>query len=532
MATKDYWMLSRPQRKLYRLPLTVAALNEAAGESGWGGNRESHLVFEEILEREGIKRRGARRDRTGSGGRTHAALVRSLGLAFNSDETGRLELTLAGTALAEGGNPSAVLKHQVMKFQYPSVYSVSRGVDISPAFKLRPFVLLLRLLLHPELGGHLTKDEVAKVVILKGTGDTEVDADRVAAEVAKYRSTEINEIEFVERFGKRGDTFEKLVDRFGDIANTVFNWLEVTGVIDRRPGEVELAPSGGDEAARLIGEYGRAKLIPNPEDEDRFQRAYGLPPGKSKDTRNLSGAKGITRNEFVRRQVTTKLTRMSEQELLVDGATSDIVTRLVDETGFGHAEVEKAAKKVLGTDRTLDNFLCSYQSLPHSSAKDAPRKFEQATAELFRRVFKLDAECVGQAGREPDVVVTKPGEWRGIVDTKAYSGDYSLPSSHERAMREYVETYRATPGAPLRFWIFIAASVSKGARYRVRQLADLVDSPGSVIGMLAWIEMIRLGQKGKIDSERMAELFTLNSELTVEDLKKDLSADRGVPLGQ
>ena len=519
MVTKDYWMLSRPQRKLYRLPLTVAALHEAAGGSGWGGNRESHIAFEEILEREGIKRPGARRDQTGSGGRTHAALVRSLGLAFNSAETERLELTQAGIALAEGGNPSAVLKHQVMKFQYPSVYSTSRGVDISPAFKLRPFVLLLRLLLHPELGGYLTNDEVARVVILYGTGDTEADADRVAAEVRKYRSTEINEIEFVERFGKRGDTFEKLVARFGDIANTVFNWLEVTGVIDRRPGEVELAPSGGDEAANLIEDYGRIKLIPNPEDEDRFQRAYGLPPGKSKDTRNLSGAKGVTRNEFVRRQVTTKLTRMSEQELLVDGATSDIVARLVEETGFDHSEVEKVAAKVLGTDRTLDNFLYSYQSLPHSSAKDAPRKFEQATADIFRRVFKLDAECVGQAGREPDVVVTKKNVWRGIVDTKAYSGDYSLPSGHDRAMHEYVETYRARPGAPLRFWVFIAGSVSKGAKHRVRQLADRVDSPGAVIGMLAWTEMIRLAQKGKIDDERMAELFASNSELTVEDVR-------------
>lgn len=525
-------MLSRPQRKLYRLPLTVAALNEAAGESGWDGNRESHIAFEEILEREGIKRPGARRDRTGSGGRTHAALVRSLGLAFNSAETGRLELTLAGTALAQGGNPSAVLKHQVMKFQYPSVYSMSRGVDISRTFKLRPFVLLLRLLIHPDLTGYLTQDEVARVVIIDGTGDSEADADRVAAEIENYRSAGIDKTEFVERFGKRGDTFEKLVDRFGDIANTVFNWLEVTGVIDRMQGQVELVSSGRDEAVKLIEEYGRARLISNPEDEDRFQRAYGLPPGKTKDTRNLSGATSISRIEFVRRRVTTKLTRMSEQELLVDGATPDIVTRLVEETGFDHAEVAKVAAKVLGTDRTLDNFLYSYQSLPHSSDKDAPRKFEHATAELFRRVFKLDAECVGQAGREPDVVVTKKGSWRGIVDTKAYSGDYSLPSSHERAMREYVEAYRATPGAPLRFWVFIASSVSKGAKHRVKQLADLVDSPGSVIGMLGWTEMIRLAQKGKIDAERMAELFALNSELTLEHLKKGLNSDCGVTLGQ
>ena len=520
MVTKDYWMLSRPQRKLYRLPLTVAALHEAAAESYWGGNRESHIAFEEILEREGIKRPGSRRDRTGSGGRTHAALVRSLGLAFNSSETGRLELTLAGIALAEGGNPSAVLKHQVMKFQYPSVYSLSRGVDISRSFKLRPFVLLLRLLLHPDLDGYLTQDEVARVVILVGTGDTEADTDRVAAEIKQYRSVELNEIEFVERFGKGDDTFEKLVDRFGDIANTVFNWLELTGVIDRKPGQVELVARGEDEGARLIEEYGRSSLISSPEDEDKFQRRYGLPPGKTKDTRNLSGGTSITRTEFVRRRVTTKLTKMSEQELLVDGATVEIVQRLVDETDFDHSEVEKVATKILGTNRTLDNFLYSYQSLPHSSAKDAPRKFEQATAELFRRVFKLDAECVGQAGREPDVVVTKPGEWQGIVDTKAYDGDYSLPSSHERAMKEYVETYRHRRGEGLKFWAFIAASVSKGAHRKAKLLAEQTETPGVVLGMYAWLEMIRLANSGSMKADQMAALFQTNGELTVADIRR------------
>lgn len=58
MATKNYWMFTRPQRKLYRLPLTVAALHEAAGETEWSGNRERHIAFEEVLEREGIKRPG------------------------------------------------------------------------------------------------------------------------------------------------------------------------------------------------------------------------------------------------------------------------------------------------------------------------------------------------------------------------------------------------------------------------------------------------------------------------------------------
>lgn len=518
MAVKNYWMFTRPQRKLYRLPLTVSALHEAAGETEWSGNRERHIAFEELLEREGIKRPGQRRDGTGSGGRTHATLVRSLGLAFDSAETGQLELTLAGLALAEGERPTEILKHQVMRFQYPSSYSVSRNVNISERFKLRPFVLLLRLLLHPKLEGYLGQDEVALIVIVEGTGDSPKDADRIAELICDYRENGIDQQAYTERYGTKSDTFESVHKKFSDVANTAFNWMEMVGVIERVQRTLQVSPGAVEEVQSILNNYGIYRLIPHEYDADRFQRSYGLTPGKTKDTRNLSQTKTVTHAEFVGRRVTTILTRWSSTELLVDGATPDIVARLVEETGYSYSEVEAAAKRVLGTDRTLDSFLSHYQSLVFSDDKAAPRNFERATAEIFNRVFGLDAHCVGQAGREPDVVVTKKDEWRGIVDTKAYSGEYSLPSEHERAMREYVETYRARPGAPLRFWVFIAGAVSKGAKHRVRQLADRVDSPGAVIGMLAWTEMIRLAQNGKIDAERMAELFESNNELTVGEV--------------
>ncbi|MEY9259315.1 hypothetical protein ABH903_002347 [Brevibacterium epidermidis] len=519
MVAKNYWMLSRPQRKLYRLPLTVAALHEASGHAEWAGNRDRHIAFEEVLEREGIKRPGPRRDQGGSGGRTHATLVRSLGLAFNSAETEKLELTLAGLELAEGGRPTEILRHQVMRFQYPSPYSISRNVEISVRFKLRPFVLLLRLLLHPKLERNLEQDEVALVVILEGTGDSSADADRVADLVVEYRNKGVDQDEFVSTYGRAGDTFDKLSGKFSDIANTAFNWLEMIGVVERRGRSVFIPPSSEDEAQKTLDEYAGGNLIRHEGDSDRFQRSYGLPPGKTKDTRNLSKTKPVTRSEFVGRRVTTILTRWSETELLVDGATPEIISRLVRDTDFSYTEVEAAAKKVLGTDRTLDSFLSNYQALVFSDKRSAPRDFERATAEIFRRVFRVEAQCVGQSGREPDVVVTKPSEWRGIVDTKAYGGEYSLPSEHERAMREYVESYRGRPGGPLKFWVFIAGAISKGAKHRVRQLSERVDTPGSAIGMMAWLEMIRQAQDGSMDADRMAELFASNRELTVSDLR-------------
>ncbi|RCK56818.1 hypothetical protein DTO57_13075 [Microbacterium sorbitolivorans] len=530
-----YWMFSRPQRKLYRLPLTVTALHEVAGGDEWAGKREQHIAFEERLEREGIKRPGARRDASGSGGRTHAALVRSLGLAFDSSETKRLELTIAGQTLAEGSRPIDVLKHQVMRFQYPSPYSLQIGIE--ERFRLRPMVLVLRLLLHPGLGGSLTIDDMAFVVMVEGVSDSAKEAERIAGLLAEYARNGIDEDDFVARYGKPDDTFDALQKRLFDIANTAFNWLEITGVIERGKRKISLPDSLVTEAEALVAKYGDAKLIPSPDNVDKFQRAYGLTDEKKKDTRNLTTArKALPRSEIVYRQVNTVLTRWAENELLIDGATSEIVDRLVGETQFSHGEVEKVARRILGTDRTLSSYLLHYQSLVTSSDRNAPREFEQATAEIIRRVFKLEATCVGQTGREPDIVVRKPGEWRGIIDTKAYGGEYSLPSGHDRAMREYVEKYSGDGGDDLRFWVFLAGSLSKNAGARARELAQRIGCQGVVIGLSAWMKMIELGQAGKLSGDKLGWLFSLDGELTHADIARaqeaasfaELHAQRGL----
>ncbi|MBC6493549.1 hypothetical protein BEP68_01730 [Microbacterium sp. 4-7] len=406
----------------------------------------------------------------------------------------------------------------MLRFQYPSPYSLSRGVQIDPRFKVRPFVLLLRLLLHPSLDRFLTQDEVGLIVLFSGTGDSPADADRVAKQIIDYRASGMDEAALFANHGKPGDTVKLVRDRFTSIANTAFNWLELTGVIERGKQTVSLADSTVVEAQRLLDQYGELAPIPNPDNVDRFQRAYGIPPGKRKDTRALSAAPTVTRAEFVRRRVNTILTGWSSRELLIDGATPELVDRLAEATQLDRTEVAIAAAAVLGSDRTLDSYLNHYQSLVYINTPSAAREFEQATAEIIRRVFQLDAKCVGQTGRHPDVVVTKPTAWRGIIDTKAYGGEYSLPSSHERAMREYVETYIAMGGEALRFWAFIAGAVSRGAGTKARTLSEQIGMPGVVVGMLAWLQIIRLGQAKKVDDEQLVELFSGPGELTLASL--------------
>lgn len=55
-------------------------------------------------------REGGRRDASGSGGRTHATMLYSLGPWFEKNET--VFLTFAGEAIMQGKSPVPVLKNR------------------------------------------------------------------------------------------------------------------------------------------------------------------------------------------------------------------------------------------------------------------------------------------------------------------------------------------------------------------------------------------------------------------------------------
>ena len=113
-----------------------------------------------IFEKAGLKRVGDRRDQTGGGARTYKAWLMSLGLIFTQESTGRIKLTLAGEAIMNGDSPVSVLTNQILKYQFPSAFSVGRGVQVASRFKIRPFRFLLKLLDDPRVMS-LSEDEIA-----------------------------------------------------------------------------------------------------------------------------------------------------------------------------------------------------------------------------------------------------------------------------------------------------------------------------------------------------------------------------------
>lgn len=70
-------------------------------------------------------------------------------------------------------------------------------------------------------------------------------------------------------------------------------------------------------------------------------------------------------------------------------------------------------------------------------AREQCREFEEATANIFREIFKFNSTWLGSAssGREvPDIlIVSDTAGFQAIIDTKAYSR-YDLPTTHRDRM--------------------------------------------------------------------------------------------------
>ena len=76
------------------------------------------------------------------------------------------------------------------------------------------------------------------------------------------------------------------------LANTLINWLEYTQLVKRCEGCVEILDDKVLEVQYILAD--NPNFIDSPEQQEYFQRKYGLDPKHKKDTRNLTAAKTIT----------------------------------------------------------------------------------------------------------------------------------------------------------------------------------------------------------------------------------------------
>ncbi len=515
----NYWWVTRPKRKLNSVPEVLSRVAEVSLNQQWQGQRGTHLELEEALEKAGLKRKGERRDQTGGGGRTYFAWMTSLGLVFEQQSTGRIMLTLAGEALINESSPVEILKNQVLKYQFPSSFSISRGVCVSPRFHIRPFRFLLRLLMDSRIQ-YLTQEEIAKIVAVEAENETDACFEHVVQRLLEFRNSgdRCLAADFFTRYAPSRQAVNPAhpFSHLLDLANTLINWLDYTQLIARESGGIiRVLDEKRQEVEAILSAV--PPFIDRPEDHEYFQRRYGLDPGHRKDTRDLTGSLVVTPQMIALRQIQTAFIRESLHRPIAK-ITPDLVDLIAETTGFRESLVEETLQREYPAG-AVGGFLAEYFEMAFKGKEDA-RNFELATAALFRDVFGFQAIHVGPQGLTPDVlIIPDSGDWQAIIDNKAYSR-YTISNDHRnRMIHNYipgVDGYSSSQ-APLSFFTYIAGGFGSNFESQLQSVVRESGIHGSGISVSSMISLIRASTEKGVSQEDIRRIFSVDRQILNRD---------------
>ena len=518
----NYWWVTRPKRRLNSVPEVLATFSEISLNQEWTGQRGTHLTLEGALEEANLKRKGERRDQTGGGARTYQAWLASLGLLFTHEATKNLKLTLAGEAIMSGDSPIAILKEQILKYQFPSSYSLSRNINVSSRFKIRPFRFIFKLLLNARLDG-LAEEEIAKVVIVEAESETEKCYEYIVERILTFREKgdKCLEKDFFEKYPpSKGDVNEQ--NPFGnlrDIANTIINWVEYTQLAKRDEDDKKLRimPEKINEVTIIVAET--PNFIDRPEQQEYFQRKYGLDPKHKKDTRNLNETKTITAKIIEEHKIKQAFI-VEALKSPISKITSAIIDKIVETTGAEEKFVEEYLCKNY-PQGAIGSFMTEYFEMAFKG-RDEAIDFEKATAEIFKSVMGFDTVHTGSIGLTPDVLVLSDEEnFCGIIDNKAYS-KYSISNDHHnRMVTNYIKgiSNYYNGKLPLYFFSYIAGGFGQNINSQIKNISNASSIHGSAITVSNMINLVEKYNINDYTHSDIKRLFTLDRLVLLSDLK-------------
>ena len=517
----NYWWVTRPKRKLNSIPEVLATFADISLNQEWAGQRDSHLSLEDALEKAGLKRIGERRDQGGGGARTYAAWVKSLGLIFTQESTGKTMLTLAGEAIMSGDSPVDVLKNQIMKYQFPSSFSMSRGVQVHPRFKIRPFRFLLKLLSDNRVM-YLTEEEIAKIVVVEAENESDKCYEYIVGRIHEFREKGDSclEPDFFEKYKpSRGNVnpdhpFSHLLD----LANTLVNWLDYTQLIERDTGMLRILDEKQAEVNAILATT--PPFIDRPTNEEFFQRKFGIDPKHNKDTRNLTATKTITPKIIAEQKIKQAFIGESLKRPIAKITTS-LVDRIVEQTGFNDKLVEETLLKLYPRG-AVGSFMTEYFEMAFKG-RDEATEFEKATVELFQDVFGFEAKHVGPIGLTPDVLLLSDAEgYQAIIDNKAYSKYTISNDHHNRMVHNYIENLNrySSSTAPLAFFSYIAGGFGKNFDSQVKAVVEATGVNGSGMSVSNMIKLVECYNEKGYTHKNLRDIFSVNRQILLSDFSK------------
>ena len=485
------WFVPRNIRRIP--PLKVALIMRAffvASDNGkaWSGKQEQQDKFSALLDQYGLKKGGKLRDKQSGGSRTYIAQLALLGLIFKDDQKFYYP-TLAGLDMLDATEIVKTLQYQLLKLQYPSSYTLSRGSSIDAKFEIRPFAFLLRLAADPEIDG--LSDEDICIPIIFGENDNSFERCRrliLESRLNGLKSVIPNSVELQQTSNRTNDHSELLDSLKSDVANTFSNYLDSTGLAVRRYVESNNRIFPHPDIIELLAEVDSKPLIKfSGQSANQADRQFGNRRGSFKDTRR----------DF------------KPQVPVLDSISGFIFNRFLSEVGLPATQTEikafadKLAKefKVANTDvlDALSPILNNHDYSSGARLLDLSRgghktdlEFEKTVTKIFELDFGYDAKWTGttqdqDSGRYMDIFVVDTGRNRcGIIDTKSKSnGPYNLPyPDRAKACDRYIDAARDLYGGrilDLSFVCYVSHQIASGAEKLALQIYEKKNVPVALI---------------------------------------------------
>lgn len=516
----NYWWVTRPKRKLNSIPEVLSVFAEVSLDQEWQGQRDSHLSFEEMLEKAGLKRKGERRDQTGGGARTYKAWVMSLGLIFTQESTEKIKLTLAGEAIINGDNPVDVLKNQVLKYQFPSSFSLNRNINVALRFKIHPFIFMLRLLADSRIG-NLSEEELAKIVVVEAENESEKCFEHIVSRILEFRDKgdACLEPDFAIKYAPSKGPIKanKSYTHLMDLANTLFNWLEYTQLAKREDKRIAILPDKQAEVAKILANP--PALIDRPWQHEYFQRKYGIDPKHQKDTRNLTASRTITAKIIAEQKIKMAFITESLRQP-ISAISTKLIDKIVEITGIDERFVEETLHKYYQRG-SIGAFMTEYFEMAFKGREEAI-EFEKATVNIFHDVFGFSAKHVGPIGLTPDILVVSDTDgYSAIIDNKAYSKYTINNDHHNRMVYNYIKNLNNYyDGAyPLAFFSYIAGGFGTNIDRQLQSITDETGILGSAVNVSNMIELIQRYDTCNYNHSTIRKILSVGRQVMHSDFK-------------
>lgn len=518
---KEYrtmWMIPRNIRRIdpWKLVQTAKIVDAATGDLT---DQKVQDALYAALNKANVKSAANSNGVKDSGGfRTYLAQLSCLGLFWRDPASRQFYTTRAGELLIKGEAPGSIVRCQVLRMQYPSVYGLGSQVRIDPGMKVKPFVFLVRLLQDERLGGYLGSEDLAVPVVYGRRMDDFELCVRKILELRAGKSLRdvidsVEDLRTPKRHHEDNEEldWEKGLEDAVQIGNTARNYLIASQLAVLSPTvkrAIELTDSQAilDEIKPWMAEGDKIESL-DADHQAAWQQRYG-------------------------RYDRTKAVRRVDSMRCADGLTSCVQAGFIQghaDNPFGFNADEFIKKKAArwGRSETEISLMVApirpsvssierdviYQAAV-SGGKEA-RVLEKAVTAIMVRLGFDQAEHIGQRkaprkGGYPDIRIKASSMVAcGFADTKA-TARYGMGISDTLKLQTYYKNCwnEFEDKSPSEYFIYIAGGFDKSVDTVCRNLKECSVMYGRPVSALTVDALVHLAQlECRPTPEQLASAF-------------------------